>query len=118
MNHVNIRLIGADVLYREFLPPQLVHFLVWNGQLGVQMFFTVSAFLRTSIAVRPRASSPHFPSCFFSWLPFAGFAPLLLFLPRALGEQHLPWIHHFVGTKEMGGLGRALLAALTFHVNV
>ncbi len=52
MNHINIRLIGADVPYREFLPAQLVHFLVWNGQLGVQMFFAVSGFLITSITLR------------------------------------------------------------------
>ena len=52
MNHVNIRLLGADVLYTRFLPEQLVHFLVWNGQLGVQMFFAVSGFLITSITLR------------------------------------------------------------------
>ena len=39
MNHVNIRLLGAKVLYIKFLSAQLVHLLVWNAQLGVQMFF-------------------------------------------------------------------------------
>jgi hypothetical protein len=31
MNHVNIRLLGAKVLYTKSLPTQIVHFLVWNG---------------------------------------------------------------------------------------
>lgn len=52
MNHVNIRLLGAKVPYLKFLPAQLAHFLVWNGQLGVQMFFAVSGFLITSITLK------------------------------------------------------------------
>ena len=39
MNHINIRLLGEKVFYTKFLSEQLVHFLVWNGQLGVQVFF-------------------------------------------------------------------------------
>ncbi len=35
-----------------------------------------------------------------------------------LSGLHLAGIHHFIVPTEMGGLGRALLAALTFHVNV
>src|SRR6266853_6100186 len=52
MNHVNIRLLSAKVLYTKFLPEQFAHLLVWNGQLGVQMFFAVSGFLITSISLR------------------------------------------------------------------
>jgi len=42
MNHINIRLLGAGVPYTELLPAQLVHILVWNTHLGVQMFFAIS----------------------------------------------------------------------------
>ena len=52
MNHINIRLLGAGVPYTDFLPAQLVHVLVWNAQLGVQMFFAISGFLITSITMR------------------------------------------------------------------
>jgi peptidoglycan/LPS O-acetylase OafA/YrhL len=118
MNHINIRLIGADVPYREYLPAQLVHFLVWNGQLGVQMFFAVSGFLITSITLRRWGSLAQVSLRGFYRLRFARIAPLLLLLLAILSGLHFAGFHHFVVPAEMGGLGRALLAALTFHVNV
>ena len=118
MNHINIRLLGADVLYTRFLPGQLVHFLVWNGQLGVQMFFAVSGFLITSITLRRWGSLAQVSLRGFYLLRFARIAPLLLLLLVILSGLHLAGIQHFVVNAKMGGLGRALLAALTFHVNV
>jgi peptidoglycan/LPS O-acetylase OafA/YrhL len=118
MNHINIRLLGADVLYTKYLPAQLVHFLVWNGQLGVQMFFAVSGFLITSITLRRWGSLSQVSLRGFYWLRFARIAPLLLLLLIILSGLHFANIHHFVVAAKTGGLSRALLAALTFHVNV
>lgn len=118
MNHVNIRLLGADVLYTRFLPEQLVHILVWNGQLGVQMFFVVSGFLITSITLRRWGSLAQVRLRDFYLLRFARIAPLLFLLLAVLSGLHFAGVHRFVVTAKTGGLGRALLAALTFHVNV
>jgi peptidoglycan/LPS O-acetylase OafA/YrhL len=118
MNHINIRLLGADVLYTKYLPAQLVHFLVWNGQLGVQMFFAVSGFLITSITLRRWGSLSQVSLRGFYWLRFARIAPLLFLLLAILSGLHFAGVHHFVVAAKTGGLGRALLAALTFHVNV
>jgi peptidoglycan/LPS O-acetylase OafA/YrhL len=118
MNHVNIRLLGADVIYTKFLPAQLVHFLVWNGQLGVQMFFVVSGFLITSITLRRWGSLSQVSLRDFYLLRFARIAPLLLLLLAVLSGLHFAHLNHFVVSAQTGGLGRALLAALTFHVNV
>jgi peptidoglycan/LPS O-acetylase OafA/YrhL len=118
MNHINIRLLGADILYTKFLPAQLVHFLVWNGQLGVQMFFAVSGFLITSISLRRWGSLAAVSLRDFYHLRFARIAPLLLLLLAILSTLHLANVHHYVITAKTGGLTRALLAALTFHVNV
>ena len=118
MNHINIRLLGAGVAYTEYLPAQLVHLFVWNGQLGVQMFFAVSGFLITSITLRRWESLPKISVRDFYLLRFARIAPLLLFLLVILSGLHLADVHHFVVTSKTGGLGRALVAALTFHVNL
>lgn len=118
MNHVNIRLLGAKVLYTRFLPAQLVHVLVWNGQLGVQMFFAVSGFLITSISLRRWGSLETIRLRDFYLFRFARIAPLLLLLLAILSGLDLAHVHNFVVTAKTGGLGRALLAALTFHVNL
>ena len=118
MNHVNIRLLGAKVLYTKFLPAQLVHLLVWNGQLGVQMFFAVSGFLITSITLRRWGALSNVSLRDFYLFRFARTAPLLLLLLTILSGMHFAHVHNFVVTEKTGGLGRAVLAALTFHVNV
>jgi peptidoglycan/LPS O-acetylase OafA/YrhL len=118
MNHINIRLLGADMQYTKYLPSQLTHFLVWNGQLGVQMFFVVSGFLITSISLRRWSPLSRIRVRDFYILRFARIAPLLLALLIILSALHFARIEHFVVTEKTGGLPRALLAALTFHVNV
>src|SRR5258706_7158044 len=70
MNHISIRLLGAKVLYTKFLPAQLAHILVWNAQLGVQMFFVVSGFLITSIPIGRWGSLSKFSLRVFSLFRF------------------------------------------------
>jgi peptidoglycan/LPS O-acetylase OafA/YrhL len=118
MNHVNIRLLIAKVPYTKFLPNQLVHALVWNAQLGVQMFFVVSGFLITSITLRRWGQLSKVNLRDFYVLRFARIAPLLFLLLAALSGLHFAHVKDFVVTAKTGGVGRALLAALTLHVNV
>lgn len=118
MNHVNIRLLGAGVLYTKFLPAQLVHFLVWNGQLGVQIFFVVSGFLITSITLRRWGQLSNVNLRSFYLFRLARIAPLLLLLLVILAGLHFANVPRFIVQAKTGGIDRALLAALTFHVNV
>jgi peptidoglycan/LPS O-acetylase OafA/YrhL len=118
MNHVNIRLLLARVPYTDGLPPQLVQSLVWNGQFGVQIFFAISGFLITSITLRRWGSLSSVSVRDFYLLRFARIAPLLLVLLAVLSAFHWAHFKDFVVPARTGGLGRALVAALTFHLNL
>jgi peptidoglycan/LPS O-acetylase OafA/YrhL len=118
MNHVNMRLLGAEVPYTHGLPKQLVSSLVWNGQFGVQIFFAVSGFLITSTTIRRWGALSRVSMRGFYLMRFARIVPLLLLLLTLLSLLHFAHIKYFVVSAKTGGLGRALFAALTFHVNV
>lgn len=118
MNHVNIRLLLAGVPYTQGLPKQLVSSFVWNGQFGVQIFFAVSGFLITSTTLRRWGSLAAINVRDFYALRFARIAPLLFLLLGILSGLHFLGLKDFVVTAKTGGLGRALFAAVTFHVNV
>ena len=117
MNHVNIRLLLAKVPYTQGIPKQLVSSLVWNGQFGVQMFFSVSGFLITSISLRRWGSLDRIRARDFYQMRVARIAPLLLLLLAVLCGFHFAGVPGFVVSAKQGGLGRALLSALTFHLN-
>lgn len=118
MNHVNMRLFLAKIPYTQGLPDQLVSSLVWNGQYGVQMFFAVSGFLITSTSLRRWGSLSRVSVSDFYALRFARIAPLFLLLLAVLSMLHAAGFKDFVVSAKTGGLGRALIAALAFHVNL
>src|ERR1700751_3503878 len=118
MNHVNKQLLFAHLPSTKGFSKQLVASLVWNGQQGVQIFFAVSGFLITSKSLRRWKSPAQVSVTDFYRLRFARIAPLLAGLLAVLSVLHLAHVPHFVVRPETGGLGRALVAALTFHVNL
>jgi peptidoglycan/LPS O-acetylase OafA/YrhL len=118
MNHVNMRLLGAHTLYTRSLPRRLVTLLVWNGQPGVQIFFAISGFLITAMTLRRWGTLERVEARAFYLLRFARIAPLLLLLLAVLSILHLAGVPHFVLPSSTGGLGRALVAALTLHINL
>ena len=118
MNHVNIRLRIAQVPYTAGWPHQFVNSLVWNGQYGVQIFFAVSGFLITSTSLRRWGALSRVSVRDFYLLRFARIAPLLLSLLAVLSILHFAHVKDFVIPAQRGGFGRALFAALTFHVNL
>ena len=118
MNHVNVRLQIAKVPYTKGIPAQLVSALVWNGQFGVQIFFAVSGFLITSTTLRRWGALSRVVPRDFYLLRFARIAPLLLLLLAVLSGLDFAHVKDFVVPANRGGLGRAIVAALTFHVNL
>lgn len=118
VDHVHIRLFLNQVPYTKFLPAQLAHFISGNGELGVQIFFAVSGFLITSISIRRWAPLSQIRVRDFYTLRFARIAPLFFLLLAVLSGLHFAHVPNYVVTMRTGGLGRALLAALTFRINV
>jgi peptidoglycan/LPS O-acetylase OafA/YrhL len=118
LNHVNMRLVIAKIPCAIGFSRPLVASLVWNGQFGVQIFFAVSGFLITSTALRRWGQLSAVSLRDFYLLRIARIVPLLLALLLILIGLHCTGARPFVVTQEMGGLGRALFAALTLHINV
>src|SRR6267143_3514854 len=118
LNHVHMRLAIADIPYVADTSKPLIASLVWNGQFGVQIFFAVSGFLITSTALRRwhTLSNVRLPD--FYRLRVARIAPLLLALLVVMTILHYAKVPSFVVSERTGGIGRALLASLTLHVNV
>jgi peptidoglycan/LPS O-acetylase OafA/YrhL len=117
LNHVNMRLVIAKLPYTKELPEQLVSTLFWSGQNGVQMFFAVSGFLITSTSLRRWGSLSQLNAGEFYTLRFARIAPLLILLLLVLCVLHAAGVKGFVVSDATGGIGRAVLAALTFNIN-
>ena len=117
LNHVNMRLFLAKFSYWQGLPEALHDALVWNGQNGVQIFFALSGYLITSTSLRRWGSLSSIRVGEFYALRIARIVPLLLLLLAVLSFLHLCGTPGFVVGEETGGLGRALIAALTFHIN-
>jgi peptidoglycan/LPS O-acetylase OafA/YrhL len=118
LNHVNMRLVINDIPYAVGFSRPVVASLVWNGQFGIQIFFTVSGFLIISTALRRWGQLSNVSLRDFYLLRVARIVPLLFALLLILIGLHFAGVRPFVVTQEMGGLGRAIFAALTLHVNV
>ena len=118
LNHINMQLLFASVPFSRGWAPQLVYSLLWNGQQGVQIFFAISGFVITATTLRRWGSPGAVNLRSFYLLRLARIAPLLLSLLLVLSVLHLAGVRHFIVSAKTGGLGRALLAALTFHINL
>ncbi len=117
-NHIHLQLLFAGVAYTKRWPEQLAYTIGWNGQFGVQIFFVVSGFLITSTSIRRWRTPGELSPREFYLLRLARIAPLLLALLLALSALHLAHVPGFIVHRETGGLGSALFAALTFHINL
>jgi peptidoglycan/LPS O-acetylase OafA/YrhL len=118
MNHVNMRLRSAKVPYTAGIPDALTGAFIWNGETAVQIFFAVSGFLIASTSIRRWGSPGRIVPRDFYLLRFARIAPLLLLLLAILSTLDLAGLRDFLIQPARASLGRALLAALTFHVNL
>jgi len=115
--HCRIRLHGFGILVNDTMPGWLFRILFWNGGNGVTVFFAISGFLITLTSLRRFGSLANIRAASFYRIRFARIAPLLLLLLAVLSLLHLIHAEGFQIRPSVGTLPRALLAALTLHIN-
>jgi peptidoglycan/LPS O-acetylase OafA/YrhL len=115
--HTWIRFRYFDVDLGQPWPKLLSHFVWRNGGNGVTIFFAVSGFLITLTSLRRFGSLRAMLPAMFYRIRFARIMPLLLLLLVVLSALHLLHVDAFVIKEQYFTLPRALLAALTFHLN-
>jgi peptidoglycan/LPS O-acetylase OafA/YrhL len=113
--HIRFRINGYHV--EPFLPDGLGRVLLWTGNYSVVCFFVISGFLITRLSLRRWGSLDQIPPAAFYGLRAARILPCLLLVLAVSSVLHLLDVWPFVIPPERGTLGRALVAALGFHVN-
>lgn len=115
--HLNIHLGFTQTFLKDFLPKKLFTLFFWNGYNGVVVFFTISGFLITSSIIKKWGELSEVSLKGFYGLRFARIIPLLCVLLVILALLHLSGVEGFVIDTAKTSLPRAIIAALTFHLN-
>lgn len=116
LHHINIHMGADQSVLAKALPRQVAATLFWNGANAVTVFFAISGFLITTMALRRWGALRAIRIADFYRLRFARIAPLLVALLVVLSVLHLAHVPGFI-IQPHTSLSRALLAAATFHIN-
>lgn len=117
LHHVHLRFRFNKFPVRGVLPRALEQILFQTGYFSVIAFFVISGFLITSHSLRRWESLERLDWRDFYRLRLARIAPCLLLLVAVLSVLHWAQAREFVIAGERATWGRAVLAALTFHLN-
>ena len=115
--HINIRIPFSVTSLGSILPPVIYKVLFWSGYYGVCIFFVISGFLITTSTLRKWGTLPTISLRGFYTMRFARIVPLLIGLLLILSFLHFAGVAGFVINPAQTSLGRAIVAALTFHIN-
>lgn len=115
--HIEIRIPIERSFIGAILPHPLVNILFRSGYYGVIMFFVISGFLITSIALRRWPSLGRIDPGHFYALRAARILPALLLVMLILGLLHQLQVPGFVIPANKASLGEVIFAVLTFRVN-
>ena len=115
--HIRIRFRINGYHVEPFLPDGVSTVLLGTGYYAVICFFVISGFLITRLSLRRWGSLHQISPVAFYGLRAARILPCLLLVVAVSSALHLLDVWPFVIQPERGTLGRALFAALVFHVN-
>lgn len=117
LHHINLRIHFRDSGLGQLLGPAANRALFWNGYYGVRMFFVISGFLIATWSLKRWGTLNHLHRRQFYLMRFARIVPCLAALLLILSVLDRFGVPRFNINTQHTSLGRALLAALTFHIN-
>jgi peptidoglycan/LPS O-acetylase OafA/YrhL len=117
LSHIHLRFYLEHYPVRGALPRAVERIVFSSGYYAVIAFFVISGFLIALLSLRRWGELGQISIAQFYLLRCARIAPCLLLLLCVLAALHLAGVPGFVISEPRASLGRALLAALTFHVN-
>ncbi len=117
LHHIDLRFRINDYPVPAFLPEDFSTVLFSSGYYSVICFFVISGFLITRLSLRRWGSPQRISPGAFYGLRAARILPCLLLVIAVSSLLHLLEVRPFVIQTESGTLGRALFAAVGFHVN-
>ena len=117
LHHINLRIHFHDSTMGQWIGPAANRVLFWNGYYGVRMFFVISGFLITTWSLKRWGSLTRLDRRQFYLMRFARIVPCLIALLALLSMLDRFGVPRFTINPQHTSLPRALLAALTFHVN-
>jgi peptidoglycan/LPS O-acetylase OafA/YrhL len=117
LHHIHIRFRINGYTVPAFLPDGAAKVLLWTGYYSVIGFFVISGFLITRLSLRRWSDLDRVSPVAFYGLRAARILPCLLLVLAATSVLHLACVRPFMIRPEVASLGRALVAALGFHVN-
>src|SRR5947209_11255313 len=115
--HSNLKIAFQNSAISKYIPSPVMTLLFSDGYFGVIIFFVISGFLITTSSLKRWGTLPQVNQRQFYSMRFARIAPCLLGLLALLSVLHLAGVQQFTINPQQTSLPRALLAALTFHMN-
>jgi peptidoglycan/LPS O-acetylase OafA/YrhL len=116
IHHINLRIRFDKTAFAESFPAAS-RLLFWSGYYGVIVFFVISGFLITAWSLKRWGILNKVNRRQFYLMRFARIAPCLAGLLVILSILDLSGVPRFVINTQHTSLPRALLAAITFHIN-
>jgi peptidoglycan/LPS O-acetylase OafA/YrhL len=117
LHHINLRIHFRESALGNIIGPAANRVLFWSGYYGVRVFFVISGFLITTWSLKRWQSLRQIDLRKFYRMRFARIVPCLVGLLVFLAILDRVGVRYFTINPQHTSLGRALTAALTFHIN-